>query len=59
VFTIIIRERKATENLLEELFQAHGKEAWLGNWDIKPILFEKREYVETLSGSAPSKVKGE
>ncbi len=55
----LVGEREAAENLLEELFQAHGKYAWLDAWDIKPTSVDKGEPVETLYGPDPSEVKGE
>jgi hypothetical protein len=55
----LVGEREAAGNLLEELFQAEGKYAWLDAWGIKPTLVKKGEPIETLYGPDPCEAKGE
>lgn len=55
----ILGEHEAATTLLDGIFKAQGKHAWLSAWDIHPTLVEKGQPMETWYGPDPSEVKGE
>jgi hypothetical protein len=55
----ILGERQAAQNVLEELFRVHGKDAWLTRWNIQPTWAEEGEPIYTLYGPDPAELVGD
>ncbi len=53
----IIGEQEFAQNMLERLFQEHGKYLWLAHWQIQATLDENKQPIAPLYGPDPSEYK--